>query len=90
MGRCLVRGHGHTRFGLFLDPIGADGQRGTGDEDYRLQAGSPAVDSGDTGRVDPTSVLDLVGLPRIADDPLTQDNGPGAAPHIDRGAYERQ
>lgn len=45
---------------LFLDPLGADGIAGTGDEDYTIGAGSPCVDAGETGLL-PADVFDLDG-----------------------------
>lgn len=74
----------------FVDPLGADGVPGSIDDDYRLPSGSPGVDSGDSSLVPAFLTSDLDGAPRIADDPATLDSGPGAPPHVDRGAYERQ
>lgn len=74
---------------LFVDELGPDGVPGTLDEDLRLSAGSPGVDSGDNAAVPTWLTRDLDGQPRIADDPLTADTGLGSAPFVDRGAYER-
>lgn len=74
---------------LFIDPLGPDGAPGTGDEDLRLRAGSPAVDAGYEWLVPPSLMLDLDGRPRRADDPFTPDTGLGAPPFADLGAYER-
>ncbi|MEM6571098.1 MAG: hypothetical protein AAF957_21990 [Planctomycetota bacterium] len=75
---------------LFLDPLGVDGVPGTVDDDYRLSAGSPGVDSGDNVLVGAGMDFDLDGAPRIADDPMTPDTGAGSGAIVDRGAYERQ
>ena len=59
--------------------------------DLSLQAGSPGIDSGDNGPVIEAGLLtDIAGQPRRSDDPGTADGGLGAAPIVDRGAYERQ
>ncbi|MEM7229901.1 MAG: right-handed parallel beta-helix repeat-containing protein [Planctomycetota bacterium] len=47
---------------LFIDPDGPDGVPGTGDEDYSLQSGSPAIDRGDPSMTDGE---DFAGLPRV-------------------------
>jgi hypothetical protein len=80
----------------FIDPIGLDGEAGTEDDNLRLRAASPAIDSGDTGIVDVLAGLadpivlktDFDGNPRTADDPDTRDTGVGGPPTIDRGAFE--
>ena len=90
---------------LFVDPDGADDVLGTLDDDYRLGAGSPAVDSGNNAPylslvTDETDLdcdgvtaeplaLDLGLVVRFVDDPATADTGGGSAPHVDRGAFER-
>jgi hypothetical protein len=59
--------------------------------DFRMRAGSPAIDSGDTTRVPPDLTLDLEGTPRVLDDPTTPDTGIPASPGgpvVDRGAHE--
>ncbi|MCF7955468.1 MAG: right-handed parallel beta-helix repeat-containing protein [Phycisphaerae bacterium] len=48
---------------LFVDPNGADGIAGTGDEDLRLSADSLCIDSGDNSAV--TTATDLDGNERI-------------------------
>ena len=60
--------------------------------DYRLQFGSPAIDSGsNTGATDNAiGADDLDGNPRFADIASVVDTGEGTAPMIDRGAYEMQ
>jgi len=93
---------------LFTRPssIGADDVPGTGDDDYgdlRLQAGSPAADSGDNDALpaddhdlDADLVLaeplplDLTDAPRVGDDPVAADGGnpPMAAPYVNMGAFE--
>ena len=89
---------------LFVDPDGADGDPTTHvDNDFRLGAGSPSADAGDTGLLAEDvgdidrdgNVLELVPLdldllPRRVDDPAAPDVGNGSPPHPDMGAYERQ
>ncbi|MHC4892054.1 MAG: right-handed parallel beta-helix repeat-containing protein, partial [Planctomycetota bacterium] len=88
---------------LFVDPLGPDGLPGTGDEDYRLQPGSPAADAG-SGLLSPFDPLDLDGdgviqealpldldrTPRAVDDPLAPNSGfPSSSGSVpDMGAYE--
>ncbi|UCC29676.1 MAG: hypothetical protein JSU86_15910 [Phycisphaerales bacterium] len=72
----------------FLWPIGCDDEACTGDEDFRIIAGSPAIDSGnnilvhkdelDLNGDDDTeerTPLDLLLEPRFVDDPFTTDTG---------------
>ncbi|MBU0618405.1 MAG: hypothetical protein KKI02_11870, partial [Planctomycetes bacterium] len=87
---------------LFVDVDGADDDPNTfEDNDYRLSAGSPCIDSacnwlvprdvadldgdGDTSEFTP---FDLDGEGRFLDDPNTPDTGYGFAPIVDMGAYE--
>lgn len=58
--------------------------------DYRLAAGSPAIDAAANDRVPSGVVTDLAGSPRFADDPETNDTGLGTPPLADLGAYEFQ
>jgi hypothetical protein len=74
---------------LFVDPVGPDGIPGTRDDDYRLRAGSPCVDSGDNGALPSGFLLDLDGRPRVVDDPATPNPGGATGAVVDRGAYER-
>jgi predicted outer membrane repeat protein len=71
------------------DPMFADPGRG----DFRLLAGSPAIDAGDNTALPPHILTDLAGLPRFIDDPAAPDVGVpgGAGGHAitDIGAYER-
>jgi hypothetical protein len=74
---------------LFVDPDGPDNDPATWeDNDYRLSAGSPCIDAGDSGAVpadgldldgdgdvDEPVPFDLDGLPRFVDDPDTADTG---------------
>ncbi|OWY72336.1 hypothetical protein B7486_05290 [cyanobacterium TDX16] len=72
---------------LFVDANGADDLFGTIDDDTRLMAGSPAIDSGNNNWLTCVGV-DLDRDARYEDDPATTDTGMGAAPIIDRGPYE--
>lgn len=89
---------------LFRDTDGADNIEGTSDDDLRLRAGSPAIDSGDTTAV-PVDIfdlndngnilelipLDLAGSGRCVDDPATLDSNGVVEPGyavVDRGVYE--
>ena len=68
---------------LFADPDGPDGNPNTfEDNDYRLAAGSPCVDTGDNAAV--TTTTDLAGNPRIVDGDLD------GTPTVDMGVYECQ
>jgi hypothetical protein len=66
------------------DPMFEDEPQG----DYRLAAGSPAIDAADNGRVPQGVATDLAGNARFADDPATPDTGHGISPIVDMGAYE--
>lgn len=75
---------------VFIDPDGVDDVPGTVDDDFRLDAGSPAVDAGDNS-VFTGCVSDLDRAFRYQDDPAVADTGDTAdtPPYIDMGAYER-
>ena len=91
---------------MLVDVAGPDGIPGTEDEDLRLSPDSPCIDAGDNdavppdvadldedGDVDEPIPVDLDGLPRFVDDPLTADTGNSGAPGppiVDLGAYEYQ
>ncbi|MEA3376525.1 MAG: right-handed parallel beta-helix repeat-containing protein [Chloroflexota bacterium] len=68
---------------LFVAPV-APGEAPTTTGNYRLQAGSPAVDGGLNAAVPAAVSTDLDGSPRIVD-----GDGDGSAV-VDMGAYERQ
>ena len=57
-------------------------------DDYRLGAGSPAIDSADSSAAG-EQTFDLAGAPRV-DDPATSDTGVGPRTFDDRGSYEYQ
>ncbi len=76
---------------LFVDPDGPDDDPNTyEDNDYRLSAGSQAIDAGDNTAVPNDIDTDLDDNPRFVDDPKTKDTGKGDAPIVDMGAYEFQ
>jgi parallel beta-helix repeat protein len=62
---------------LWTNPTGGD---------FHLTAGSPAIDSANSGANGQPS-LDVEGNPRV-DDPATPNTGIGPRPYDDRGAYE--
>jgi hypothetical protein len=75
-----------------VDATGVNGNRsrdpkyrGREHGDYRLDSGSPAIDSGSS---DEAPVTDISGNPRY-DDPRVANRGSGAVPWYDMGAYER-
>jgi len=71
----------------FVDQLGPDGQRYSGDEVFGLLATSPCIDSGDN--TNSVGAYDLAGNTRQIDDPFTDDvNGSGTPPIVDMGAYE--
>jgi hypothetical protein len=70
---------------LFLDPLGPDGEPGTGDENMRLAIPSPAVDRGDGAAIPDETATDLDGNPRFVD----AIQAPASA-IVDLGPYERQ
>jgi hypothetical protein len=75
---------------LFVDADGPDDIVGTADDDLRLSAGSPAIDSGDTlSAATLLGATDLDGNARLADDPGTANTGVAVLGlTIDRGVYE--
>jgi parallel beta-helix repeat protein len=75
---------GQETHGIQADPRWASPAGG----DFHLLAGSPAIDSADSGASgQPT--LDVQGNARV-DDPATPNTGAGVPPYDDRGAYEFQ
>ena len=72
----------------FANPLGDDGEEGTGDEKFQLFQGSPCIDAGDNTLV--TTTLDLDGILRFIDDPWTTDTGnnPTGGQIADMGPFE--
>ena len=75
---------GRSRTALQADPRWTNPSQG----DFTLQAGSPAIDSADSGAPGQPG-LDAAGQARV-DDPATVDTGVGGRTYDDRGAYEYQ
>jgi parallel beta-helix repeat protein len=75
---------GQEAHGIQADPKWVDRAGGN----FHLLAGSPAIDSADSGAAAQPSV-DVEGQPRV-DDPATPNTGVGPRPFDDRGAYEFQ
>ncbi len=72
----------------FVDELGLDGVPATGDEDLRLDVGSPCIDAGDNTAVPIGIDTDLDGNPRFVDAINYPDTGNGVPPIVDMGAYE--
>ena len=72
----------------FVDPVGNDDVAGTIDDDLRLGAGSPCIDTGNNYAVPDGIITDLDGAARFFDDPFSPDGGNGTAPIVDMGPYE--
>lgn len=75
----------------FVDQLGIDGQRLSGDENFHLLPTSPCIDAGNNAAA--IGNYDLDGLDRFVDDPLTVNTGVGSGTElvvdvIDIGAYE--
>ena len=75
---------GQEAHGIDADPRFS----GPGAGEFDLTAGSPAIDSADSGVVGEPAT-DVGGNPRV-DDPGTADTGAGPSTYYDRGAYEFQ
>ncbi len=84
-----------------LDADGLDFSQGNDDDDLRLFPGSPCIDAGDNGLVEPdfgdldgdgdvreATPFDAAGVSRFLDDPMTEDTGQGRRPIVDIGAHE--
>jgi hypothetical protein len=75
----------------FVDPVGPDGQPGTGDENLALRPNSLAIDAAVPWSFDPINLPpDAAGLPRLHDDPGMPNIGIGEYDFLDIGAYEFQ
>ena len=75
---------GQETHGISADPRWA----APGAGDFHLSAGSPAIDSANSGSPGETTA-DADGNPRV-DDPLSANTGAGSRLYDDRGAYEFQ
>ena len=73
---------------MLTDPDGPDDILGTPDDAPIPAAGSHANDRGLNSALPPGTTTDLLGNPRLADDPAATDLG--AAPVVDIGAFEFQ
>jgi predicted outer membrane repeat protein len=69
-------GGNHGRDPLFVNADGLDNVPGTEDDDLRLLAGSPCIDTGQNSALPPQTDRDLAGNPRIVNQT------------VDMGAYE--
>lgn len=76
-------GSGQEAHGIQAAPQFVD----AANNNFRLAAGSPAIDSANSG-ADGTFLVDLTGQARV-DDPAVANTGLGARSFDDRGAYER-
>jgi hypothetical protein len=78
---------------MLIDPDGADDVVGTIDDDTRVGAGSPAIDTGDTAML-PADAFDLDDdadlMEAIPFDLVGNARVSGAPPVVDIGAYEVQ
>ena len=74
---------------FFVNAVGPDLVAGTGDDDYRLKAGSPAIDSANSAWLAPAIFPgDLNGDDRFVDAPGSPNLGLGPVAFLDRGAFE--
>ena len=91
-GGTLNWGEGNIdRDPLFVDPDGPDNDPDTyEDNDYRLGAGSQAIDAADNTAVTKDITTDLDDNPRFIEDAGTPDTGLGDCPIVDMGSYEFQ
>jgi hypothetical protein len=72
-----------------VNAVGPDLVAGTGDDDYRLKAGSPAIDSANSAWLAPAIFPgDLNGDDRFVDAPGSPNLGLGPVAFLDRGAFE--
>ncbi len=85
----------------FVNAVGPDGMVGTGDDDLRLRAGSPAIDAGDNtalpvdladldgdGNTCEPVPVDLAGNGRRTEAPAVPNTGNGLGMIVDMGAFE--
>jgi predicted outer membrane repeat protein len=93
--------HVITTAATFVSANGADGVRGTLDDNLRLQITSSGIDAGDNSLV-PTDAADIDGdgntteilpidfanSPRFTNVPSVADTGSGTPPIVDMGAFE--
>ncbi|HRX84001.1 MAG TPA: right-handed parallel beta-helix repeat-containing protein, partial [Phycisphaerae bacterium] len=82
----------------FLVGRGPDGAYGTDDDNFRLAAGAPCIDAGNsdfdldpqTGGFQSLPTTDFDGAARFVDDPATPDTGMGERARVDLGPFEYQ
>ena len=74
----------------FVDGNGLDNVWGTVDDNPRLSAGSPCIDSGDSAALPGFVTLDYDGNTRFFDDHTLANTGVGSPAYLDRGAFEFQ
>lgn len=83
---CTVQGDYGGTANFPTDPLFVNAASG----DYRLQAGSTAIDSGSNALATAGVTTDFNRQPRYRDDPNAANVGTGTGALIDRGAFERQ
>lgn len=82
----IVQGGATGTANLNVDPLFVNQAA----RDFRLQAASPAIDSGSNSMVPAGVTTDFDLNPRFVNDPTVTDTGSGTAPIVDRGAFEKQ
>ena len=84
---CVVQGGFAGTGNTSADPLFMNEAGG----DFHLQGGaSPAIDAGNNASIPAGVTTDFDGKPRVVANPCVADSGAGAAPFVDRGAFESQ